>query len=132
VKVFPALQAEKVAEIPAVEARRGDGVAQGGPEVAEACAHEPPPLGLWDLRQGQGHVAQGDVAVPAVEPVGEAAEGAAEGACAGVGQYPQESLDRQVEAVFDAVADGAVLHEASAGVWGAAAPSCMRSAETPP
>ena len=79
--------------------------------MAEARLDQPPPLGLGDLRQGEGHVAQGHLAVPAVEAVGQAAQGAAEGAGAFVGQGAQEPLEGQIEAVLDAVADGTVFHD---------------------
>src|SRR6185312_5248991 len=108
--VLPAFQGEPPAHLPRVEARGGNGVAEGGAEVAEALPHQALPLGLRHLGQRQGHVAQGYLAVPAVEGVSEAPHGAAHGARRRVRHRPQEPLQGPVEPVLDAVLDGAVLH----------------------
>ena len=67
VDVLPAFQGEPFADLPGLEAAGGDHVAESGAEVAEALPDQPLPLRGRDLRQGQLHVAQGDLAVPAVE-----------------------------------------------------------------
>ena len=109
VDVLPALEGEEVAEVGGAEAGRGDGVAQGGAEVAEALADQAPPLPLRQLREREGHVAQRDLPVPAVDRVGESPEPPADRARRRMGERPQEPLDRQIEGELDPVADGAVF-----------------------